>query len=107
MAAAMKIIAVTGGGQGIGRGIAYRFAAEGYAVAICDADEAAAREAADHIVGQGGTASAMRADIAVKADVERWMDSTVSEFGAPDILVNNAGIMHRVPFLDLAKDDFD
>jgi NAD(P)-dependent dehydrogenase (short-subunit alcohol dehydrogenase family) len=103
----MKVVAITGGGQGIGRGIAYHFAAKAYAVSLCDADEAAAREAADHIRSQGGTALAATADIAAKADVDRWMARTVAELGAPDVLVNNAGTMHRVPFLELAKDDFD
>ena len=58
----MRILAVTGGGQGIGRAIAYRFAAKAYAVSIADADAEAGHEAAERIRAAGGTAIAVFAD---------------------------------------------
>lgn len=103
----MKIIAITGGGQGIGRAIAFHFARAGYAVSIVDIDEEAGLEAA-HMVGErGAKAICVRADVANAADVERWIAQTVKELGCPDVLVNNAGIGRRGRFVDLTSQDFD
>lgn len=103
----MKVVAITGGGQGIGRAIAYRFAAEGHAVALADMDIAAGEEAVAHIRSQGGQALFCATDVALAVDVEAWLAETERQFGCPDVLINNAGIMKRAAFLDLSVADFD
>jgi NAD(P)-dependent dehydrogenase (short-subunit alcohol dehydrogenase family) len=104
---AMKTLAITGGGQGIGRGIAFLFAQAGYAVSIIDADEKAGREACAHIESLGVQALFVRGDIARERDVENWLAETVDKLGCPDVLVNNAGIAANQPFLKLDPRDFD
>jgi NAD(P)-dependent dehydrogenase (short-subunit alcohol dehydrogenase family) len=66
----MKILAITGGGQGIGRGIVFRFAQSGYAVSITDCDEKAGREAAARAEALGAQALFVRTDVGRERDVE-------------------------------------
>lgn len=103
----MKIAAITGGAQGIGRAIAYEFARAGYAVSISDPAEDAGIEAIDHVRAHGGKGLYVKGDTGSEADVEAWIERTVRELGCPDVLVNNAGIMVRKPFLELPVADFD
>lgn len=103
----MKVAAVTGGAQGIGRAVALRFARAGYAVSIADPDEDAGREAAGLVEKQGARGLFLRADVAEAAQVARWVEETVRVLGCPDALVNNAGIGRRAPFLELRAEDFD
>lgn len=103
----MKVVAITGGAQGIGRGIGFRFAKAGYAVAIADPDAEAGAEAVAKIVERGGHALFVQTDIAEESQIHRWIEQTVQDFGCPDVLVNNGGIMHRAPFLELDVRDFD
>ena len=103
----MKILAITGAGQGIGRGIAFRFAESGYAVSIAEADDKAGREAAARIEALGAQVIFVRTDIARERDVAAWMSETVAKLGCPDVLVNNAGIDANGPFLKLTANDFD
>lgn len=102
-----KVVAITGGAQGIGRGIAYGFAKAGYTVSIADPVEDAGNEALAHLRGLQPSSLYERCDISQAEDVERWIARTVREAGTPDVLVNNAGINANGPFLDLEADDFD
>lgn len=85
-----KVALITGGGAGIGRGIARRFVREGAAVVIAeyDADRCATieRELAD----LGGRAVVLQGDVRVKGDVEDAVRAAVDAFGGLDVLVNNA-----------------
>lgn len=103
----MKIVAITGGGQGIGRAIAWHFAQLGYGVAITDSDRQAGLEALAHMRDMGANALFMPGDVSKPADVARWMKAIRKELGCPDVLVNNAGIMIRKDVLKLSIDEFD
>jgi NAD(P)-dependent dehydrogenase (short-subunit alcohol dehydrogenase family) len=103
----MKVVAVTGGAQGIGRAIALRFAAAGYAVSITDPDDKAGVEAAAKIEQAGAKAIYVPADVSQAEQIERWIEQTVDQLGCPSVLVNNAGIGRRAPFLELTTTDFD
>ena len=103
----MKIAAISGGGQGIGRAIAYRFAEAGYAVSIADPDAQAGRETVAAIAERRGKALFVRADVGREADIRRWVRRTLDALGVPDVLVNNAGIGRPAPFLRLRPADFD
>jgi NAD(P)-dependent dehydrogenase (short-subunit alcohol dehydrogenase family) len=103
----MKIVAITGGAQGIGRGIAYHFAAAGYAVSIADPVAAAGEEAVAYMREIGAEALFVRADTSKPGDVARWIARTERTLGVPDVLVNNAGINANGPFLKLKPADFD
>jgi NAD(P)-dependent dehydrogenase (short-subunit alcohol dehydrogenase family) len=82
---------VTGAGEGIGLGVARRFAAEGAAVAIAEFNEETGRRAAAGIESDFGVGTLfVRTDVGKKEDVLRMVDATVQRFGRVDILVNNA-----------------
>ena len=84
---------VTGAGSGLGRGCASRLARNGFAVAVVDIDEAAARETANLILGAGGRARGYRADTSVAADLDAAVGAAVGELGTLEVMVNNAGIL--------------
>lgn len=102
-----KVAMITGGGQGIGRAVALRYAEAGYAVSIVDVDKDAGLEVIQYIRRLGGNALFMRADVASTADVERWFRLTLSDMERIDVLVNNAGIGKSASVLELSPDDFD
>jgi len=103
----MKVVAITGGAQGIGRGVAFGFAEAGYAVSISDSDEEAGLEALAEVRKRGAKGIFVKTDVANEDDVRRWMDETVRDLGCPDVLVNNAGILRNKPFLELSTEDFN
>ena len=85
-----RVVVITGGGSGIGRVMAGRFAAEGARVVIADLLEDRAVEAAAEIEAEGGRALALRADVTAAADVDRMVNAAEEGFGPVDVLVNNA-----------------
>jgi NAD(P)-dependent dehydrogenase (short-subunit alcohol dehydrogenase family) len=88
-----KVIVVTGGGGGMGRAIATRFAAEGARLMLGEWNEQSLAEALAEIRGLGGTASGARGDVAIQADAEGLIEAAVSTYGRIDVLVNNAGVI--------------
>ena len=102
-----KVLAVTGGAQGIGRAIAGHFAAHGYAVSIADTHLAAGRATLNALRKKGARAEFVRTDISREQDVKNWLRATARTLGCPDVLVNNAGIRASAPFLTLSPKAFD
>jgi meso-butanediol dehydrogenase / (S,S)-butanediol dehydrogenase / diacetyl reductase len=99
-----KVALVTGGGRGIGRGIALRFARDGADVALVDVrpDEIAA--VADEIAEIGSKATTFVADVADRAQVFAAVNHAASALGGFDIMVNNAGIALVGPILDVTPE---
>jgi len=102
-----KIAVVTGGGTGIGRAIACRFAREGASVAICGRRREPLEQVADELDGIGVRHYVETADVSRKADVYRFVGNVVERFGRLDILVNNAGILFRKNLTDTTEEDWD
>ncbi len=88
-----KVVLITGGGRGIGRAAAERFAAEGCKVAICARSEGELFGTAKAIEEAGGVARPFRADISVKRDVQRMVTQIISDWGTIDFLINNASVL--------------
>src|SRR3954471_15152799 len=86
-------VIVTGGGSGIGRAAALRFAAQGDAVVVADLDGDRAAAVVEEITAVGGTAVAVVGDLSEQAVVDRVVATAVERFGGVDVLVNNAGIV--------------
>jgi NAD(P)-dependent dehydrogenase (short-subunit alcohol dehydrogenase family) len=103
----VKVAAVTGGAQGIGRGVAYAFAQAGYAVSILDPISDAGGEALKYVREKGAKGLFVQGDTGSQSDIDRWLELTATELGCPDVLVNNAGINRNTPFLELKVEDFD
>jgi NAD(P)-dependent dehydrogenase (short-subunit alcohol dehydrogenase family) len=89
---ANKVVMITGATSGIGRAATIAFAREGARVTFCGRREALGLEVERGIGATGGTARYFRADVRVEADVQRFVEFTVSQFGRLDVAFNNAGI---------------
>jgi NAD(P)-dependent dehydrogenase (short-subunit alcohol dehydrogenase family) len=87
-----QVALVTGGGTGIGQGIALALAREGAQVVICGRRLGPLQNTVAQIESEGGQALAIQATVADEMDVERLIEETTEAFGPVDILVNNAGI---------------
>jgi 3-oxoacyl-[acyl-carrier protein] reductase len=87
-----KVVVVTGGGNGIGRATAVRFAQEGASVVIFDLDEAGLAGTTAEIEAAGGRVTAVMGSVSVREDVQSLVDTAVSTYGGLHILINNAGI---------------
>src|SRR2546427_10440498 len=94
-----RMAVVTGGGSGIGRAIARRFAAEGAQVAVADLSREGAERVAAEVLADGGAAIAVPTDVADSAQVDALFVRVVREWGTVDILSNNAGIGELSPRL--------
>jgi NAD(P)-dependent dehydrogenase (short-subunit alcohol dehydrogenase family) len=102
-----KVAVVTGGASGIGRAISIVFGRQGAHVVVLDRDGAAAQEAAQAIVHDGGTAESVACDVSDSTGVRAAFDALTARVGRLDILVNNAGIAHVGNIERTPEDDFD
>jgi NAD(P)-dependent dehydrogenase (short-subunit alcohol dehydrogenase family) len=100
-----KIAVITGGGRGLGKGIALTFAAEGSDVVIAARTETALKETAAEIEAMGRKCLAVVTDQSVPEQVRSMVDRTLERFGRVDVLVNNAGI--GGPTLSVADMDLE
>jgi 2-hydroxycyclohexanecarboxyl-CoA dehydrogenase len=99
-----KVAIVTGAGQGIGRAVAEKLAAEGATVVVTDVNEATATETAEAI---GGGAVGIRTDVTSRESVDAMVEQVRARFGRIDVLVNNAGWDKVGPFVDSDPADWD
>ncbi|MFD6355161.1 3-oxoacyl-ACP reductase FabG [Nocardia tengchongensis] len=102
-----KVAVVTGAARGIGAGTAARLAADGFAVAIVDLDEAACKDAVDAIAAAGGTAIAVGCNVTDETQVAAAFERITAELGSVDVLVNNAGVLRDNLLFKMSVDDWD
>ena len=96
------MIVITGAGGGFGRSLAEMTAAMGARILACDVDGDAATATADAIIGAGGEAVGVRADVTLRADLDDVVRTAVDRWASVDVLVNNAGVMPLAFFSDHA-----
>jgi NAD(P)-dependent dehydrogenase (short-subunit alcohol dehydrogenase family) len=108
MMLADQVAIVTGGGRGIGRAIARRFAAEGASVVIASRTEAQLASVAKEIEDAGGPVAFVAGDVSNEKDAERILRVAREKFGHVNILVNNAGIYGPVkPIEEISVAEWD
>lgn len=96
-----RVALISGAGSGIGRASALLLAARGARVAVTDVDLARAESVAGEIEAAGGSAIALRIDVAQLPDADRAVAETVGHFGRLDWAVNNAAITgEHAPIVD-------
>jgi len=110
-----KVVAVTGGGRGVGREIALLCAAHGAAVVVNDpgvsgggegGDAGPAQQTVDDIIAAGGRACANLASVADPAGATTIIEDAVRQFGRIDTVVNNAGILRDTIWHKMSHEDW-
>ncbi|MFV2176875.1 SDR family NAD(P)-dependent oxidoreductase [Actinomadura sp. LOL_016] len=102
-----KVALVTGGGQGVGRGVALALAEEGAAVLVTGRTESKLRSVEGEIEDRGAKARIATGDVGRREDVERMVAECVSAFGRLDVLVNNAQSSVQRLLKDTSDEDID
>jgi 3-oxoacyl-[acyl-carrier protein] reductase len=103
-----RVVAVTGGGRGIGRAVALAAAAKGARVALAYRDsETGAKAVADLVRGYGHEAETFPCDVTDREQIFAFVHDAQKRFGRLDGLVNNAGIMPASPFLEMTPEEWD
>ncbi|RKF17252.1 SDR family oxidoreductase [Roseovarius spongiae] len=101
-------VAIVGGGSGFGREIALMMVEQGVeALAIIDANAAAAAETCDLIANHGGAGHAIHADIATMGPAHAGFDQAVQAMGRVDSLVNCAAVYPRAPLMEITDEQWD
>ena len=95
-----RVALVTGGGIGIGRGVAQAFSSQGAKVAICGRRADLLEETAGELQKAGAQVLAVPCDVTKRDDIEQGINVVVKKWGRIDILVNNAGASGRTPIDD-------
>ena len=101
-----KVAAVTGGGSGIGRQTAIRFAQEGASVAVFDINFEAANAVCDELADAGSDPLAIHCDVSQVEMVQGCFRQIVQKYGTLDILFNNAGIVRGPGIEDTTDEDW-
>jgi NAD(P)-dependent dehydrogenase (short-subunit alcohol dehydrogenase family) len=102
-----RVALVTGGGRGIGKGIAIRVAEVGADVIIGDIDRDSAEQTAKELGAYCKRAVAIQVDVTKKESIDASVRKVVEEFNTVDILINNAGIMFRTRILDISPEEWE
>ncbi|MCE7000993.1 SDR family oxidoreductase [Saccharothrix sp. S26] len=106
--ATTRVALVTGGSGGIGRAVALRLVADGFAVGVHYAGNKGRAEAVvAEVAARGGQAIAVGGDVADERDMSAAFDRVEEAFGGIDVVVNTAGIMVLAPIAELDLDDLD
>jgi len=102
-----KVAIVTGAGRGIGRAIVLALAREGADVVVNDVNSRSAEATANEVKAVGRRALPVKADVSVREEVIKVVETAIKAFGKIDILVNNAGIFSSIPLEDITEENWD
>src|SRR3712207_6361423 len=102
-----QVAIITGGGSGLGRLLAHRFAAEGAAVVVADVVEQRASVVASEITDAGGKSLSQTTDVSNAADVKAMVEAVHEAFGPINILINNAAKATDIDFPNVSEEAWD
>jgi 2-hydroxycyclohexanecarboxyl-CoA dehydrogenase len=102
-----RVAMVTGGAQGIGKGIATTLGQQGFRVAVADLNLEVAEQTAKEISGAGGEAIAVQVDVTSSESVQAAVATVERELGPIEVVVNNAGWDDFMPFLSTTPEFWD
>jgi NAD(P)-dependent dehydrogenase (short-subunit alcohol dehydrogenase family) len=102
-----KAAVVTGGGSGIGMGLAKELAQQGASVAVADINLDNARKVADEINVAGGKAVAIHCDVCERDSIRKMKDEATAALGPIQLVFANAGATSFDPLMDMSDDDVD
>jgi sorbitol-6-phosphate 2-dehydrogenase len=97
-----QVAIVTGGGQGLGKELAKRLAAEGCKVVVADINYENAKKVASEL----NDAIAIKVDVTIENDVENMVNTAIDKWGKLDILISNAGILIAKGLIDFPLDEW-
>lgn len=101
-----KVVVITGGSRGIGKGIAERFASEGAKVCI-SANEKLVHDAAKELKDKGYTVIGVETDVTDKKQVKALYEKTAKDLGEVDISLQNAGVITIAKLKDMTEEEWD
>lgn len=99
-----KVVAVTGAGSGIGRGLCQELAARGAHIALSDVDEEGLAETAASVAG-GTKVTSHRVDVSDREAVEAYAADVKAQHGGADVIINNAGVVARASIEECSYED--
>ncbi|MGY1714275.1 SDR family oxidoreductase [Geodermatophilus sp. SYSU D01106] len=102
-----RVAIVSGAARGIGAATALRLAADGFAVAVLDLDEASTADTVQAVEAAGGRALGVGADVGDAEQVQAAVDRIAAELGPPVVLVNNAGVTRDNMLFKMTDADWD
>ncbi|MEO7246810.1 MAG: SDR family oxidoreductase, partial [Novosphingobium sp.] len=102
-----KAAVVTGGGSGIGMGLAIELARQGARVGVADINLANARKVADAIAVAGGEAVALECDVCERPAIAAMRDAATAALGPVQLLFANAGATSFTPLIEMSDEDVD
>lgn len=102
-----KVAIITGSARGIGQATAWKFAAEGAKVVVCDLERNGVDEVVSQIIAAGGQAIGFTVNVTDKASIAAMVKGVIDKHGRIDVLVNNAGIVDDAMFRKMSDEQFE
>ena len=102
-----QVIFITGGGGGLGDGIARATAEQGAAVVLSDVNLENAEKVTQKLIADGHKAIAVKMDVTDVGDIQKAMGEVLAQMGKIDVLVNNAGYTRMQNYADISARDWD